>query len=45
MVGGDLACVIPLKERLPNELLFSIAKENYLPETAFFMEKCDGFMW
>jgi predicted PhzF superfamily epimerase YddE/YHI9 len=44
LVGGNPACVIPLKERLPDELLFSITKENNLDETAFFMEKRDGFM-
>ncbi len=35
--GGNPACVVPLKSWLPDELLFNIAKENAVPETAFFI--------
>ncbi|MGZ2369963.1 PhzF family phenazine biosynthesis protein [Ancylomarina sp. YFZ004] len=35
--GGNPACVIPLKEWLEDDLLFEIAKENAVPETAFFI--------
>ena len=35
--GGNSACVVPLREWLPDEMLFSIAKENAVPETAFFI--------
>ncbi|MEP7377536.1 MAG: PhzF family phenazine biosynthesis protein [Chitinophagaceae bacterium] len=35
--GGNSACVVPLKEWLPDELLFKIAKENAVAETAFFI--------
>jgi len=37
--GGNPACVVPLKTWLPDELLFKIAKENAVPETAFFIVK------
>jgi len=37
--GGNPACVVPLKEWLDDELLFKIAKENAVPETAFFIVK------
>jgi PhzF family phenazine biosynthesis protein len=36
--GGNPACVVPLKEWLPDELLFKIAKENAVPETSFFVD-------
>ena len=39
MFSGNPACVIPLKEWLPDELLLKIAKENAVPETAFFVKK------
>ena len=47
MFSGNPACVIPLKEWLPDELLLKITKENAVPETAFFIKKttkyiCDG---
>lgn len=35
--GGNPACVVPLKEWLPDALLLKIAKENAVAETAFFM--------
>ena len=37
--GGNPACVVPLQEWLPDELLLNIAKENAVPETAFFVHK------
>ncbi len=37
--GGNPACVVPLKEWLDDDLLFQIAKENAVPETAFFIVK------
>ena len=37
--SGNPACVIPLKEWLPDELLLKITKENAVPETAFFVKK------
>lgn len=35
--GGNPACVVPLESWLSDELLFKIAKENAVPETAFFI--------
>ena len=35
--GGNPACVVPLKEWLPDELLLNITKENAVAETAFFI--------
>ncbi|MCZ4696382.1 PhzF family phenazine biosynthesis protein [Ancylomarina euxinus] len=35
--GGNPACVVPLTSWLPDKLLFEIAKENAVPETAFFI--------
>lgn len=37
--GGNPACVVPLKEWLPDHLLLQIAKENAVAETAFFIDK------
>lgn len=37
--GGNPACVVPLQEWLPDDLLLNIAKENAVPETAFFVHK------
>ena len=37
--GGNPACVVPLTEWLPNEILLKIAKENAVAETAFFVTK------
>lgn len=34
---GNPACVVPLKEWLPDETLFNITKENAVAETAFFV--------
>ena len=39
MFSGNPACVILLKEWLPDEILLKIAKENAVPETAFFVKK------
>jgi len=36
--GGNPACVMPLTEWLPDELLLKIAKENAVAETAFFID-------
>ena len=41
--GGNPACVVPLKEWLPNSTLLNIAKENAVPETAFFIEHGERF--
>lgn len=35
---GNPACVVPLKEWLPDELLFKITRENAVAETAFFVD-------
>lgn len=36
--SGNPACVVPLTEWLPDELLLKIAKENAVAETAFFVD-------
>ena len=36
--SGNPACVVPLSEWLPDELLLKIAKENAVAETAFFVD-------
>ena len=41
--GGNAACVVPLKEWLPDELLLKIAKENAVAETAFFVPTGSDF--
>lgn len=41
--SGNPAAVCPLPEWLPDELLQSIAEENNLSETAFFVEEEDGY--
>ena len=38
---GNPACVVPLKEWLPDEILLKIAQENAVAETAYFIEKGD----
>ncbi|HUV01229.1 MAG TPA: PhzF family phenazine biosynthesis isomerase, partial [Bacteroidales bacterium] len=38
---GNPACVIPLDNWLDDDLLLKIAKENAVPETAFFVDKGD----
>ena len=40
---GNPAAVCPLDEWLPDETMQSIAEENNLSETAFFVPKDDGF--
>ena len=37
--GGNPACVVPLQDWLPDEVLLKIAKENAVAETAFFVDK------
>ena len=37
--GGNPACVMPLENWLPDEVLLEIAKENAVAETAFFVDK------
>ncbi|GAA3645239.1 PhzF family phenazine biosynthesis protein [Flavivirga jejuensis] len=39
--GGNPACVVPLKDWLPDEIMLKIAKENAVAETAFFVDKGD----
>lgn len=39
--SGNPACVVPLSSWLPDETLLQIAKENAVPETAFFVENND----
>ena len=34
--GGNPACVVPLNNWLPDDLLLKITKENAVAETAFF---------
>ena len=41
--GGNPACVVPLESWLPDETLLNIAKENGVPETAFFIDQGDHF--
>lgn len=40
---GNPAAVCPLKKWLPDDLMQSIAAENNLSETAFFIQKGNGF--
>jgi len=39
--GGNPACVVPLKEWLPDDVLLKITQENAVAETAFFVDKGD----
>lgn len=39
--GGNPACVVPLKEWLPDPILLKIAQENAVAETAFFIDQGD----
>ena len=39
---GNPACIIPLKTWLSDDLLLKIAKENAVPETAFFIDNGDN---
>ncbi|MDD2278791.1 MAG: PhzF family phenazine biosynthesis protein [Bacteroidales bacterium] len=41
MFGGNPACVVPLNNWLPNEILMKITRENAVAETAFFVDKGD----
>ena len=41
--AGNPAAVCPLQEWLPNDVMQSIAMENNLAETAFFVPEGDGF--
>lgn len=43
LFGGNPACVVPLKKWLPDEIMFSITKENNLAETAFFVTHENDF--
>ncbi len=38
---GNPACVVPLNDWLPDQLLLKIAQENAVAETAFFIDKGD----
>jgi len=39
--GGNPACVVPLNEWLPDDVLLKITQENAVAETAFFVHKAD----
>lgn len=39
--GGNPACVVPLIDWLPDDILLKITKENAVAETAFFVNKDD----
>ena len=39
--GGNPACVVPLTDWLPDDILLKITKENAVAETAFFVDKDD----
>jgi len=41
--GGNPACVVPLDEWLADDILLHIAKENAVPETAFFVRLPEGY--
>ena len=41
--AGNPACVVPMQEWLPDDMLLQIAKENAVPETAFFIPQGDQF--
>lgn len=41
--AGNPACVVPMQEWLPDDLLLKIAKENAVPETAFFIPQGERF--
>ncbi|NSL86137.1 PhzF family phenazine biosynthesis protein [Chitinophaga sp. Mgbs1] len=43
LFGGNPACVIPLQQWLPDEMLLKIARENAVAETAFFLPQGDDF--
>ncbi|WP_026837535.1 PhzF family phenazine biosynthesis protein [Gillisia sp. JM1] len=39
LFSGNPACVVPLSEWLPDDLLLKIARENAVAETAFFVDE------
>ena len=39
--GGNPACVVPLTDWLPDDILLKISQENAVAETAFFIDKGD----
>ena len=39
MFGGNPACIVPLTDWLPDNILLKITKENAVAETAFFVDK------
>jgi PhzF family phenazine biosynthesis protein len=39
--GGNPACVVPLDSWLPDKILYQIARENAVAETAFFIQQHD----
>ena len=39
--SGNPACVVPLQEWLPDDVLLNITKENAVAETAFFVDRGD----
>jgi PhzF family phenazine biosynthesis protein len=41
--SGNPACVVPLEQWLPDDVLLRIAKENAVAETAFFVPDGEGF--
>lgn len=43
LFGGNPAAICPLKEWLPDELMQTIAVENNLAETAFFVKTATGY--
>ncbi|MCY2687670.1 PhzF family phenazine biosynthesis protein [Salinimicrobium sp. TH3] len=43
LFSGNPACVVPLSEWLPDDLLLKIARENAVAETAFFVDKDHSF--
>lgn len=43
LFAGNPACVVPLAEWLPDQVMLNIAKENAVAETAFFVQNADSF--
>jgi len=41
--GGNPACVVPIDQWLPDELMLRIAMENAVAETAFFIPEGEGY--
>ncbi|WP_298393393.1 PhzF family phenazine biosynthesis protein [Flavobacterium sp.] len=39
--GGNPACIVPLNQWLPDDILLKITQENAVAETAFFVDKGD----